>query len=97
MAVERSGRVIAARMVLSASDGVSHGFAGSNPVKFMRAYADLGLKAKIPLLAVGRNGRCGCVTPAPSVEGRLQYRSTVHLGEEFPACLRVSQVRERLH
>ena len=32
-------------------DGVSHGFAGSNPVKFMRAYADLGLKAKIPLLA----------------------------------------------
>ena len=32
-------------------DGVFHGFAGSNPVKFMRAYADLGLKAKIPLLA----------------------------------------------
>jgi branched-chain amino acid transport system substrate-binding protein len=32
-------------------DAVFHGFAGSNPVKFMRAYADLGLKAKIPLLA----------------------------------------------
>lgn len=32
-------------------DGVYNGFAGSNPVKFMRAYADLGLKAKIPLLA----------------------------------------------
>jgi branched-chain amino acid transport system substrate-binding protein len=32
-------------------DGVFHGFAGSNPVKFMRAYADLGLKAKTPLLA----------------------------------------------
>jgi branched-chain amino acid transport system substrate-binding protein len=32
-------------------DGVFHGFAGSNPVKFMRSYADLGLKAKIPLLA----------------------------------------------
>jgi len=32
-------------------DGVFHGFAGSNPVKFMRAYADLGLKAKVPLLA----------------------------------------------
>jgi branched-chain amino acid transport system substrate-binding protein len=32
-------------------DGVFHGFAGSNPLKFMRAYADLGLKAKIPLLA----------------------------------------------
>jgi branched-chain amino acid transport system substrate-binding protein len=32
-------------------DGVFNGFAGSNPVKFMRAYADLGLKAKIPLLA----------------------------------------------
>jgi branched-chain amino acid transport system substrate-binding protein len=31
-------------------DGVFNGFAGSNPVKFMRAYADLGLKAKIPLL-----------------------------------------------
>src|ERR1700747_1238173 len=27
------------------------GFAGSNPVKFMRAYADLGLKDKVPLLA----------------------------------------------
>ena len=32
-------------------DCVFNGFAGSNPVKFMRAYADLGLKAKIPLLA----------------------------------------------
>jgi branched-chain amino acid transport system substrate-binding protein len=32
-------------------DGVFHGFAGSNPVKFMRSYADLGLKGKIPLLA----------------------------------------------
>jgi branched-chain amino acid transport system substrate-binding protein len=30
-------------------DGVFMGFAGSNPVKFMRAYADLGLK-RIPLL-----------------------------------------------
>src|SRR5258708_6423774 len=32
-------------------DGVFNGFAGSNPVKFMRAYADLGLMARIPLLA----------------------------------------------
>ena len=32
-------------------DGVFNGFAGSNPVKFMRSYADLGLKAKTPLLA----------------------------------------------
>jgi branched-chain amino acid transport system substrate-binding protein len=32
-------------------DAVFHGFAGSNPVKFMRGYADLGLKARIPLLA----------------------------------------------
>jgi branched-chain amino acid transport system substrate-binding protein len=32
-------------------DGVFHGFAGSNPVKFMRSYADLGLKGKVPLLA----------------------------------------------
>ena len=32
-------------------DVVVNGFAGSNPVKFMRAYADLGLKDKIPLLA----------------------------------------------
>src|SRR5215831_1049885 len=32
-------------------DCVFNGFAGSNPVKFMRAYADLGMKAKIPLLA----------------------------------------------
>ena len=32
-------------------DCVFNGLAGSNPVKFMRAYADLGLKAKIPLLA----------------------------------------------
>src|SRR4051812_33441143 len=30
-------------------DGVFNGFAGSNPVKFMRSYADLGLKAKTPL------------------------------------------------
>jgi branched-chain amino acid transport system substrate-binding protein len=30
-------------------EGVFNGFAGSNPVKFMRSYADLGLKAKIPL------------------------------------------------
>jgi branched-chain amino acid transport system substrate-binding protein len=28
-----------------------NGLAGSNPVKFMRAYADLGVKAKVPLLA----------------------------------------------
>ena len=27
------------------------GFAGSNPVKFMRAYADLGLEGEIPILA----------------------------------------------
>ncbi|MFZ0850441.1 MAG: ABC transporter substrate-binding protein, partial [Hyphomicrobiaceae bacterium] len=32
-------------------DAVFQGFAGSNPVKFMRAYADLGLKDKVPLLA----------------------------------------------
>jgi branched-chain amino acid transport system substrate-binding protein len=32
-------------------DCVVSGFAGSNPVKFMRSYADLGLTAKIPLLA----------------------------------------------
>jgi branched-chain amino acid transport system substrate-binding protein len=33
------------------TDCCFNGFAGSNPVKFMRAYADLGVKAKIPLLA----------------------------------------------
>jgi branched-chain amino acid transport system substrate-binding protein len=32
-------------------DGVFNGFAGSNPVKFMRSYADLGLHGKIPLLS----------------------------------------------
>jgi branched-chain amino acid transport system substrate-binding protein len=32
-------------------DCVFNGFAGSNPVKFMRTYADLGLQGKIPLLA----------------------------------------------
>src|SRR5262244_2025284 len=32
-------------------DCVFNGLTGSNPVKFLRAYADLGLKAKIPLLA----------------------------------------------
>jgi branched-chain amino acid transport system substrate-binding protein len=31
-------------------DAVFNGFAGSNPVKFMRAYADLGVKARVPLL-----------------------------------------------
>src|SRR5438876_11480658 len=36
---------------LSNIDCVFNGFAGSNPVKFMRAYADLGLKARIPLLS----------------------------------------------
>jgi branched-chain amino acid transport system substrate-binding protein len=32
-------------------DCVFNGFAGSNPVKFMRSYADLGLKSRVPLLA----------------------------------------------
>jgi branched-chain amino acid transport system substrate-binding protein len=32
-------------------DCVMNGFAGSNPVKFMRSYADLGLEGSIPLLA----------------------------------------------
>jgi len=32
-------------------DCVFNGFAGSNPVKFMRSYADLGLAGKIPLLS----------------------------------------------
>ena len=32
-------------------DCVFNGFAGSNPVKFMRAYSDLGHKARIPLLS----------------------------------------------
>jgi branched-chain amino acid transport system substrate-binding protein len=32
-------------------DCLVSGFAGSNPVKFMRAYSDLGLKGKIPMLA----------------------------------------------
>jgi branched-chain amino acid transport system substrate-binding protein len=36
---------------ISNVDCVFNGFAGSNPVKFMRAYADLGVKDKIPLLA----------------------------------------------
>src|SRR5215470_9078383 len=36
---------------ISNVDCVFEGFAGSNPVKFMRAYADLGLKGRIPLLA----------------------------------------------
>ena len=33
------------------ADCCFNGFAGSNPVKFMRAYADLGVKGKVPLLA----------------------------------------------
>src|SRR4051794_775115 len=36
---------------ISNVDCVFNGFAGSNPVKFMRAYADLGLKDRVPLLA----------------------------------------------
>lgn len=32
-------------------DCVVNGFAGANPIKFMRAYAELGAKAKFPLLA----------------------------------------------
>jgi branched-chain amino acid transport system substrate-binding protein len=35
---------------ISNVDCVVNGFAGSNPVKFMRSYADLGLKGRIPLL-----------------------------------------------
>src|SRR6516162_165407 len=35
---------------ISNVDCVFSGFAGSNPVKFMRAYADLGLAGQIPLL-----------------------------------------------
>jgi len=30
-------------------DGVFTGFAGSNPLKFLRAYSDLGLKGKVPV------------------------------------------------
>jgi branched-chain amino acid transport system substrate-binding protein len=33
------------------ADCCFNGFAGSNPVKFMRAYADLGVKTSVPLLA----------------------------------------------
>jgi branched-chain amino acid transport system substrate-binding protein len=36
---------------LSNVDCVFNGFAGSNPVKFMRTYTDLGVKYRIPLLA----------------------------------------------
>jgi branched-chain amino acid transport system substrate-binding protein len=35
---------------ISNVDGVFQGFAGSNPVKFMRQYAELGLNEKIPLV-----------------------------------------------
>ncbi|HXP74925.1 MAG TPA: ABC transporter substrate-binding protein, partial [Stellaceae bacterium] len=35
---------------ISDVDAVWQGFAGSNPVKFMRQYADIGLKSKYPLL-----------------------------------------------
>ena len=39
-------------------DGVFHGFAGSNPVKFMRSYADLGTEGKNPAACrVDRHGR----------------------------------------
>jgi branched-chain amino acid transport system substrate-binding protein len=34
-------------------DCVLSGFAGSNPVKFMRAYADFGFNANIPMLGAG--------------------------------------------
>jgi branched-chain amino acid transport system substrate-binding protein len=36
---------------LGTVDCVMSGFAGSNPVRFMRAYADLGLKGKVPMIA----------------------------------------------
>jgi branched-chain amino acid transport system substrate-binding protein len=36
---------------ISDVDGVWQGFAGSNPVKFFRQYADVGLKSKYPVLA----------------------------------------------
>ncbi len=32
-------------------DCVMHGFAGSNPLKFLRSYSDLGLHGKVPLLS----------------------------------------------
>lgn len=35
---------------LRSVDCVFNGFTGSNPLRFMRAYADLGVKARIPLL-----------------------------------------------
>ncbi|GAC1547906.1 MAG: ABC transporter substrate-binding protein [Beijerinckiaceae bacterium] len=34
---------------IGAVDGVFTGFAGSNPLKFLRAYADLGLKGSVPV------------------------------------------------
>ena len=45
-------------------DGVFNGFAGSNPVKFMRAYADLGLKAQDPAARrLDRDGRRAAQEP----------------------------------
>src|SRR5262245_27645637 len=36
---------------IGSPDCVFNGFAGSNPLKFLKTYSDLGLKGKIPLLA----------------------------------------------
>ena len=60
-------------------DGVFNGFAGSNPVKFMRAYADLGLKAKIPLLA-GWTGHGRCAAQEPRRRGRRRHLGRLLLG-----------------
>src|SRR5207247_1157143 len=38
-------------------DGVFEGFAGSNPLKFLRAYADLGLTGSIPSTAEAAGAR----------------------------------------
>ena len=60
-------------------DGVFNGFAGSNPVKFMRAYADLGLKGKIPLLA-GWTGHGRCAAQEPRRRGRRRHVRRLLLG-----------------
>ena len=60
-------------------DCVFNGFAGSNPVKFMRSYADLGLKAKIS--AAGRLDRHGRrLAEEPRRRGRRRRLRCLLLG-----------------
>ena len=67
-------------------DAVFNGFAGSNPVKFMRSYADLGLKGRIALLA-GWTGMDDALLVVPALLFEFWHTVTVLPGRRLRSSL----------